>query len=150
MRVCDLTMVVFRSISLLKCCVRSHLRTRLIAFRPFCSASESDDEVLVDDAYEKLVVPKHLRFTPGQENVLVIQPRAKFGTQKFELLKTTTPELQLQENVALARTLHNWNIVDQMIVPSQNINRKLIFGSGQLSDLAAKVRRCGATSVFLG
>lgn len=63
--------------------------------------------------------------------VLVIQPYIKWGPKK----SVTKPELQLQEAESLIRTLPNWKIECSMKVPVENMDRKMLFGTGKLEEL---------------
>lgn len=96
------------------------------------------EELLDDEEYEE-IVPANLRQRPDGCDVLLIQPRVKWGKQKTQLLSITTPELQLEEGVALIDTLRNWRVVDKLILPTSSMKNKLLFGSGTLENIGMKV-----------
>lgn len=49
-----------------------------------------------------------------------------------------TAELQVAEAVALVNTLHNWTVLDKIILPTKNLDQKLIFGKGNFQILTGK------------
>lgn len=93
----------------------------------------------------------------NEQNVFIIQPYIKWGPKK----STIRPELLLEEAESLIRTLPNWNIecsikvglikilfytyrkflLRFMIsfscikVPVENLDRKVIIGSGKLEEI---------------
>lgn len=71
-------------------------------------------------------------------NVIVLQPYVKWGPNKK---KDEKPENQLAEAESLIRTL-NWNVEVSLKVPLENMNRKLIFGSGKLDELRQIINNC--------
>jgi 50S ribosomal subunit-associated GTPase HflX len=70
-------------------------------------------------------------------NVLVLQPFVKWGPKKRHDVK---PENQLAEAESLIRTL-NWNVEESIKVPLDNMDRRLIFGSGKLDELRQIINR---------
>ncbi|KAI1295450.1 putative GTP-binding protein 6 [Halotydeus destructor] len=97
------------------------------------------DKLLNDEEYQE-IVPVELRKGHIENNVLFIQPRIKFGPEKAKVMKLTSPELQLEEGVALVETLKNWSVVDRIIVPAErNTKKPLIFGSGTTESLKGRV-----------
>lgn len=73
-------------------------------------------------------------------NVIVLQPYVKWGPKKRKEIK---PENQLAEAESLIRTL-NWNVEVSMKVPLENMDRKLIFGSGKLDELKQIISNCSS------
>lgn len=47
-------------------------------------------------------------------------------------------ELQIAEAVALVDTLQNWTVLDKIIIPTKNPDKKFIFGKGNLQVLTGK------------
>lgn len=94
------------------------------------------DEILAKQALDK---PKYLKKFHDDRNVLVIQPRSKGGPQKAETMSRTSPQLQLEEAVSLVRTLKNWNVIDQKVVGTSNINQRYFFGYGKIEEIARMV-----------
>ncbi|XP_023221811.1 uncharacterized protein LOC111623459 [Centruroides sculpturatus] len=64
--------------------------------------------------------------------VFVIQPRIKWGPKKKW---NTTSELQLAEAVTLAETIPDWIVVEKIILNCINLDKKFLFGSGNLKKL---------------
>lgn len=99
---------------------------------------ESDvesDEILnqIDDG------PKYLKNFSDERNVYVIQPRSKWGHQKTETMSRTNSKMQLEEAVSLVKTLKNWNVIDQKIINTTNINQPYFFGAGKIEEIARNI-----------
>lgn len=47
-------------------------------------------------------------------------------------------ELQIAEAVALVDTLQNWTVLDKIIIPTKNPDKKFIFGKGNFEALTGK------------
>lgn len=71
-------------------------------------------------------------------NVIVLQPFVKWGPKKKKDIK---PENQLAEAESLIRTL-NWNIEVSLKVPLENMDRRMVFGSGKLDELKEIINNC--------
>lgn len=67
----------------------------------------------------------------NEQNIFIIQPYIKWGPKKAVI----KPELQLQEAESLVRTLPNWNIEHSIKVSVENMDKKLLFGSGKLEEI---------------
>ncbi|OAD59450.1 Putative GTP-binding protein 6 [Eufriesea mexicana] len=79
--------------------------------------------------------------------VFIIQPYIKWGVQKK---RSTTPELQLAEAVALIDTLPYWSIVGKKIVPLLSLQKKQLVGSGTMETLKKDIRSCPhVTAIFV-
>lgn len=50
----------------------------------------------------------------------------------------TKAELQIAEAVALIDTLHNWTVLDKIILSTKTPDKKFIFGKGNLQILTGK------------
>ncbi|XP_075583709.1 putative GTP-binding protein 6 [Pelecanus crispus] len=106
---------------------------------------EGDDE---DDAeLEELLGPSPLAAGLGAQRVAVVHPAVKWGPKKSPL---TTAELQIAEAVALVDTLQNWTVLDKIIIPTKNPDKKFIFGKGNFQVLTEKIKKLPhVTAVFL-
>lgn len=87
---------------------------------------DSDEE---DEDYEEFV-PRNLRLPSSPHNLLVIQPKVKYGKNKTKLYERTTPELQLEEACTLAESLDGWKIVKAAVIGTSSPTRRLVFGIG--------------------
>ncbi|XP_071603125.1 putative GTP-binding protein 6 isoform X1 [Heliangelus exortis] len=104
---------------------------------------EEDDEAEL----EELLGPSPLAVEPGAQRVAVVHPAVKWGPKKSPL---TTAELQVAEAVALVNTLQNWTVLDKIIIPTKNPNKKFIFGKGNFQALTEKLKKLPhMTAVFL-
>lgn len=56
----------------------------------------------------------------------------------FFLLLFPEAELQVAEAVALVDTLQNWTVLDKIIIPTKNPNKKFVFGKGNFQFLTGK------------
>ena len=71
--------------------------------------------------------------------MFIVQPFVKWGRNKNDL---TTPDLMLEEAVALVDSLPKWKCVDATkIAIADNLERKQVFGAGQFDILTKEVRR---------
>ncbi|XP_048180451.1 putative GTP-binding protein 6 [Corvus hawaiiensis] len=104
---------------------------------------EEEDEA----ALEELLGPSPLAPRPGAQRVAIVHPAVKWGPQKSPL---TTAELQIAEAVALVDTLQNWTVLDKIIIPTKNPNKKFVFGKGNFQVLTEKIKKLPhVTAVFL-
>uniref|UniRef100_A0A1B6KK63 Hflx-type G domain-containing protein n=1 Tax=Graphocephala atropunctata TaxID=36148 RepID=A0A1B6KK63_9HEMI len=112
------------------------------------SVNSDDDfvEELEDPKYEELV-KRTFKLSDTGHQVMVIQPYIKWGPSK----KTnTTPELQLDEAVALIKTLPQWNVVSTRIISMMSFNKPKIFGTGNLEALTELItKNKNITAVFI-
>ncbi|NXB55799.1 Y3725 protein, partial [Struthidea cinerea] len=98
-------------------------------------------------ALEELLGPSPLAPGSGAHRVAIVQPAVKWGPQKSPL---TTAELQIAEAVALVDTLQNWTVLDKIIIPTKNPNKKFVFGKGNFQVLTEKIKKLPhVTAVFL-
>ncbi|XP_018324897.1 putative GTP-binding protein 6 [Agrilus planipennis] len=79
-------------------------------------------------------------------NCYIIHPYIKWGPKKQIL---TTPEDQLEEAESLIRTLDPWTVEGKVVVPLTSLDKKTIFGSGNLEKLRNTIRSSKATAVFM-
>ncbi|KAF4528853.1 hypothetical protein B566_EDAN017199, partial [Ephemera danica] len=101
-------------------------------YKPQSIESESDS-----GEYEELV-NRYLHMPSMGHQVFVIQPYVKWGPGKKH---DTSPELQLSEAVSLIRTLHKWQVVEEITVPVKRLDTNVIFGSGNLEKLKQLVKK---------
>ncbi|XP_054241881.1 putative GTP-binding protein 6 [Indicator indicator] len=104
---------------------------------------DEDDEAEL----EELLGPSPLALGPGAQRVVVVHPDVKWGPKKSTLTKA---ELQIAEAVALVDTLHNWTVLDKIIIPTKNPDKKFVFGKGNFQILTEKIKKLPhVTAVFL-
>jgi len=122
--------------------------------RTFCSVHEEEDpevDELLDETFDALL-PSSLR--PAIQtglNLLIVQPKIKWGPEKTKLLSRTTPDLQIQENIALVESLDDWTVEDTLLLSTKSLLRKHIFGSGQLESIKElTVKNNRITGVLMG
>lgn len=96
--------------------------------------------------YQNLV--NRMQLLPsGGHQVFIIQPYVKWGPKKNLL---TTPDLMLEEAKALVDSLPNWKYVDAIKIPSETLEKKQVFGSGQFESLQQRVvRNPNISAVFV-
>ncbi|KAF5307411.1 hypothetical protein FQR65_LT06925 [Abscondita terminalis] len=83
----------------------------------------------------------------SSHNCFIIHPYVKWGPQK---MLDTTPNKQLDEAIALIRTLSHWSVVYASIVPLASFYKKTFFGSGTLDKLKTRLRsNPDATAAFI-
>ncbi|XP_076658020.1 putative GTP-binding protein 6 [Halictus rubicundus] len=87
------------------------------------------------DIYRK-ISEDYLGTVVGRHNVFIIQPYIKWGVNKKRI---TTPELQLQEAVALINTLPNWSVIGTKIVPLLTLSKNKLIGKGNLENLKQEI-----------
>lgn len=74
-----------------------------------------------------------------RNNVFVIQPKIKWGPHKN---KNSTPDLMLDESVALAETLPNWKVCGTSITNVDfNTKKKAIFSTGLFAKLTSDIKQ---------
>ncbi|PSN40424.1 hypothetical protein C0J52_09261 [Blattella germanica] len=106
-----------------------------------------DDEIDPDaEQYEDLV--RRMFHLPEMgHQVLVIQPYVKWGVSKK---RNTNPDLQLSEAVALVDTLKNWKVVDKIKISLNSLDKKALFGTGNLETLKKQIQKNKqVTAVFI-
>lgn len=101
------------------------------------SLIDSDDNIEEVQDYEELV-KRTFRIPDTGHQVLVIQPYIKWGPSKK---KNTTPELQLNEAVALIETLSGWKVVDKTCTSLTSFNKQTFFGKGNLELLCNSINK---------
>ena len=114
------------------------LRNQAQGLQCVCSRSLHDSEQveniqseLHDENYAQ-ISEAYLNFDSGSHRAFVLQPYVKWGDNKK---RNTTPELQLQEAVALINTLQDWSVVDKMCVPLLTLQKNKLLGKGNFEKL---------------
>lgn len=115
--------------------------------RKFCNRSqewEEEEEEVMADLKNKL---RSVRLARDPHQVFVIQPYIKWGPKKK---RNTTPQLQLEEGMALISTLPRWRVIESLIVPLQSFDKNTFFSSGHLENIVKITRsQQTITSVFV-
>lgn len=101
---------------------------------------EDVEETINDERYTQ-IRPRNFRSPFDGHHVLVIQPRVKWGPQKTQVLSRTTPELQLAEAKALVETLKGWSVADTLILPTESLEKKFIFGTGKVAAVSQMIQK---------
>ncbi|CAM4395810.1 unnamed protein product [Lepidochelys olivacea] len=105
---------------------------------------EEEEEDGEEEELEELLAPGP---PPGAQRLLVVHPAVKWGAKKPQL---TTAELQIAEAIALINTLHNWTVLDKIIMSTKTPDKKFIFGKGNFQILTEKIKGLPhITAVFL-
>lgn len=143
--------------------VKSHIDTsrtlscQVLLRRPFSVMRDDDDEdpetraLLESDSVYEPLIPHTLRpaITTGL-SLLVIQPKIKYGPEKTELYTRTTPQLQLEECIALVESLEDWKVVDSIFLSTMSLKSKIIR-TGQQEAIKAMISKNKLiTGVMLG
>lgn len=102
----------------------------------------------VNEFYPKLEVDPLRMSKPFEgHNVVVIQPWISYANFN----DITDPELQLDECVSLANTIHNWTVVGKKIVFANKLNTKQLIGPDSFEDLKDHILgHKGVSAVFFG
>lgn len=83
----------------------------------------------------------------SEHNCFVIHPYVKWGPQK---IKTSSPQCQLVEAVALVNSLQIWKVAEKIMVPLDSLQKKTLFGKGTLAKLTGMINtNKSITSVFI-
>ncbi|KAH1187185.1 putative GTP-binding protein 6 isoform X1 [Mauremys mutica] len=98
------------------------------------SVGRGAEEAVAEEELEELLAPGP---PPGAQRLLVVHPAVKWGAKKPQL---TTAELQIAEAVALINTLHNWTVLDKIILSTKTPDKKFIFGKGNFQILTEKIK----------
>lgn len=70
--------------------------------------------------------------------IFVIQPNVKWGPKKKW---NTTSHLQLAEAVTLSETVPDWEVVEKVILNCVSLDKKFLFGSGNLKKIKEIINR---------
>lgn len=79
-------------------------------------------------------------------NCFIIQPYVKWGPKKHSI----SPEDQLEEAIALIKTLPSWTVEGTITIPLESLDKKKLFGSGNMEKLCQLItRNRRITAVFI-
>lgn len=99
------------------------------------------EKILQDDDFTEFS-DRMLRLPQQGHNVFVIQPflrpysrRSTLQDDSSQQVKLTSPELQLEEALALIDTLPRWKAVDSTLLGVDSYKVSTFFGSGQMASL---------------
>lgn len=134
----------------LKCCFDSSVRHYCDGWTDDEDSDGDLNDLIGDEEYDS-IVPPHLRQRLEGHNVLLVQPRVKWGPEKTKLMSITTPELQLEEGIALIQTLDKWRVVSHLLLPTESLRKRLVFGSGTIERISNLIQRTPEiTAVVMG
>ncbi|CAG9854508.1 unnamed protein product [Phyllotreta striolata] len=103
------------------------------------------DEILTSDIEYNQLTNEFIPLSKSHK-CLVLQPFVKWGPRKL----TITPSEQLEEAVALIKTLPSWNVADTIAVPLESLDRKTLFKSGTMERLKNMIQKSpDITAVFV-
>lgn len=136
-------------------CRRLLFGTRAALSRSVSLISSATDEDLIE--FENFVQSNgyvdvqprfgQLRLPCTGHNVLVVHPRVRKGPR---FRSNTTDELQLAEAVALLETLPEWHVAAKLQLSTENENRQLIFGKGNLARIADLIKeKSNVSALFI-
>ncbi|VDM25414.1 unnamed protein product [Toxocara canis] len=121
------------------------------AVRKFHSTSATLTEQIkcYDDEYRILADTLGIRNASTEgHSVLVVHPKIRWGRNSAR--SSTSPELQLQEAIALTSTLPNFRVCSSVIVGTDyNTKKKRIWAQGRLDALAELKEKQRATALML-
>lgn len=79
-------------------------------------------------------------------NCLIIQPYVKWGPKKLPI----SPEEQLEEAIALIKTLPSWDVENTITIPLESLEKNKLFGSGNMEKLKQMIwKNSSITAVFV-
>ncbi|KAK9503169.1 hypothetical protein O3M35_011795 [Rhynocoris fuscipes] len=87
-----------------------------------------------------------MRVSDMPHQVYIIQPYIKWGKKKNRL---TTPQLQLDEGIALINTLPEWKVVGTRIISSISFDKKTFFNTGQLESVKDTIKNEIISALFI-
>ncbi|KAF7989683.1 hypothetical protein HCN44_008357 [Aphidius gifuensis] len=107
---------------------------------------ENPNKIDIDAGYTEILT-QFINPSISGHKTLVIQPYIKWGKNKKTI---TSPDLQLNEAVALVKTLPKWTVTDSMCISMMTLKKDYIFGKGNLDMLTKKIRsNSKITAVFI-
>ncbi|XP_011500204.1 PREDICTED: putative GTP-binding protein 6 [Ceratosolen solmsi marchali] len=117
------------------------------------SRFKHDDSFFFVDEQRELCDPEYIQISNEYlgiiakgHRVFVIQPYIKWGRNKKY---NTTKNLQIDEAVALVKTLPYWTVADKICVPLLSFERQQLFGKGTLEIIKKKLNGNSITAVFI-
>ncbi|CAH1103579.1 unnamed protein product [Psylliodes chrysocephalus] len=108
-------------------------------------SEQSVEEILnTDNEYNELA--NEFLHLSEKHRCIVIQPYVKWGPRKLSI----TPHEQLEEAIALIKTLPSWKVVDTVVVPLESLEKKTLFKSGSMEKLTNMItQNPEITAVFI-
>lgn len=109
-------------------------------------SAEKLEELLLSDAKYQECILEYYNIPNTGQRVFLIQPDIKWGPQK----SLSSIKNQLEESIALVKTLRNWKVVGHKVVSCKKPQKMQIFGKGNFEELTEQIRKCPAVSaIFL-
>ncbi|XP_064865477.1 putative GTP-binding protein 6 [Oncorhynchus nerka] len=111
------------------------------------SLGSEEDDYIDDSEIDELFQHQIPMVGEGDHRIFIVHPDVKWGSRKQYL---TTANLMMAEAVGLVNTLHNWSVIDKIILSTKTPEKKMIFGKGNFQTLTERIRRTpGVTAVFV-
>nr|XP_046158416.1 putative GTP-binding protein 6 isoform X1 [Oncorhynchus gorbuscha] len=111
------------------------------------SLGREEDDYIDDSEIDELFQHQIPMVGEGDHRIFIVHPDVKWGSRKQYL---TTANLMMAEAVGLVNTLHNWSVIDKIILSTKTPEKKMIFGKGNFQTLTERIRRTpGVTAVFV-
>ncbi|XP_052323474.1 putative GTP-binding protein 6 isoform X1 [Oncorhynchus keta] len=111
------------------------------------SLGREEDDYIDDREIDELFQHQIPMVGEGDHRIFIVHPDVKWGSRKQYL---TTANLMMAEAVGLVNTLHNWSVIDKIILSTKTPEKKMIFGKGNFQTLTERIRRTpGVTAVFV-
>ena len=118
-----------------------------LVFKSNSISNISNYDDLDTDSEVKSFIENYSKELDGHKRVFILQPRMQY---KSKARQSMNADLQLEEAISLINTLSSWKVVDTHIVSAKNVNKKTIWGSGNIEMLSKKIAISGANCVFIG
>ncbi|XP_020330559.1 putative GTP-binding protein 6 [Oncorhynchus kisutch] len=111
------------------------------------SLGREEDDYIDDSEIDELFQHQIPMVGEGDHRIFIVHPDVKWGSRKQYL---TTANLMMAEAVGLVNTLHNWSVIDKIILSTKTPEKKMIFGKGNFQTLTERIKRTpGVTAVFV-
>ncbi|XP_042178609.1 putative GTP-binding protein 6 [Oncorhynchus tshawytscha] len=111
------------------------------------SLGREEDDYIDDSEIDELFQHQIPMVGEGDHRIFIVHPDVKWGSRKQYL---TTANLMMAEAVGLVNTLHNWSVIDKIILSTKTPEKKMIFGKGNFQTLTERIRKTpGVTAVFV-
>lgn len=108
---------------------------------------DEEDDYIDDSEIDELFQHQIPMVGEGDHRIFIVHPDVKWGSRKQYL---TTANLMMAEAVGLVNTLHNWSVIDKIILSTKTPEKKMIFGKGNFQTLTERIRKTpGVTAVFV-
>lgn len=110
----------------------------------FETTEEFDEKLIDKDEEYNFIASSALHITKNilnEQHIFLIQPYIKWGPQK----SPTSPDLLVEESVALVRSVPKWHVEQVMKVPLENFSRKTLFGRGKIEEIKEAINKLRAS-----